>query len=76
MSSTNLQQVFPIVNARNTLPKAKSKPSFVIVNVHYSIQEDEIKEELLSMSGVNVKMSRIISRGSGKPTKFIRVITD
>ena len=45
MSNPNLQQEFPIanVNARNTLPKAKSKPSFVIVNVHHSIQENEKK---------------------------------
>ena len=43
MSNTNLQQVFPSpnVNTRNTLPKVKSKPSFVIVNVHHSIQENE-----------------------------------
>ena len=79
MSNTNLQQVFPNanVNTRNTLPKAKSKPSFVIVNVHHSIQENEIKEELLSNNGMNVvNVSRIISRASGKPTKLIRVITD
>ena len=53
------------------------KPSFVIVNVHHSIQENEIKEELLSNNGMNVvKVSRIISRASGRPTKLIRVITD
>ena len=78
MSNPNLQQVFPnaIVNTRNTLPKATSKPSFVIVNVH-SIQENEIKEELLSNNRMNeVKVSRIIGRASGKPTKLIRVITD
>ena len=41
MSSTNLQQVFlnANMNTRNTLPKAMSKPSFVIVNVHHSIQK-------------------------------------
>ena len=35
MSSINLQQLIPnaIVIARNTLPKAKFKPNFVIVNV-------------------------------------------
>ena len=79
MSNTNLQQIFPNanVNTRNTLPKAKSKSSFVIVNVHLSIQENEIKEELLSNNGMHVvKVSRIISRASGKPTKLIRVITD
>ena len=53
------------------------KPNFVIVNVHHNIQENEIKEELLSNNGMNVvKVSRIISRASGKPTKLIRVITD
>ena len=79
MSNTNLQQLFPNanVNTRNTLSKAKSKPSFVIVNVHPSIQENEIKEELLSNNGLNVvKVSRIIRRASGKSTKLIRVITD
>ena len=79
MSNTNLQQVFPNanVNTRNSLPKAKPKPSFVIVNVHHSIQENEIKEELLSNNGMNVvKVSRIISRARRKPTKLIRVITD
>ena len=41
MSNPNLQQVqvFTNANARNTLPKAKSKRSFVLVNVHHSIQE-------------------------------------
>ena len=80
MSNTNLQQVFPNanVNTRNTLPKTKSKPNFVIVNVHHSIQKkNEIKEELLSNNGMNVvKVSRIIRRASGKITKLIRVITD
>ena len=79
MSNTNLQQVFPNVNVnmRNTLPKAKSKPSFVIVNVHHSIQKKEIKEELLSNNGMNVvKVSRIIKRASGKTTKLTRVITE
>ena len=79
MSNTNLQQVFPNakVNTRNTLPKAKSKPSCVIVNVHHSIQENEIKEELLINNGMNVvKVSKIMSRASGKPTKLIKVITD
>ena len=79
MSNTNLQQLFlnANVNTRNTLPKRKSKPSFVIVNMHHSIQENEIKEELLSNNGMNVvKVSRIISRSIGKPTKLIRVIKD
>ena len=65
------------MNTRNTLPKTKSKPSFVIVNVHHSIQENEIEEELLNNNGMNVvKVSRIMSRASGKPKKLIRVITD
>ena len=79
MSNTNLQQVFPNanVNTRNTLPKSKSKPSSVIVNVHHSIQEIEIKEGLSSNNGIIVvKTSKIISRASGKPTKRIRVTTD
>ena len=79
MSIINLQRVFPnaIGNTRNTLPKAKSKLSFVTVSVHHSIQGGEIKQELLSNNGLNVvKVSRIISRSSGKPTKLIRVITD
>ena len=80
MSNTNLQQVFPNanVNTRNTLPKTKSKPSFFYSQcASHSIQENEIKEELLSNNGMNVvKLSRIISRASGKPTKCIRVITN
>ena len=57
--------------------KAKSNPSPVIVNVHHSIQEGKKQKELLSNNGMNrVKMSRIISRASGKPTKIFRVITD
>ena len=79
IANTNLQQVFSNanVNKRNKLPKAKSKPSFVIVNVHHSIQENEIKEELSSNNGMNiVKVSRIISLASCKTTKLIRVITD
>ena len=79
MSNTNLQQVFPNANVitRNTLPKAESKSSFVTVNVHHTIQENEIKEELLSNNGIDVvKVSRFISRANGRPTKLIRVITD
>ena len=79
MSSINLQQVFPNanVNTRNTMPKAKSKPSLLIVNVHHRIQEDEIKKWFLSNNGMNVvKVSNIRSRASGKPAKLIRVITD
>ena len=77
MSSKNPQQVFPNANmkTRNTMLKAKSKPSFVIVNVNHSSQENEIKEEPLGNNGMNVvKVSRTISRASGKPTEFIRVI--
>ena len=74
-----MQQVFPNsnVNTKNTLPKARSKLSFVIVNVHHSIPENEIKEELLSINRMSVvKMSRIFSRASVKPTELIRVIPD
>ena len=64
------------VNARNTLPKTKPKSSFVSVNVHHSMQEDEIKAEVTSNIGMNVvKVTRIISQASGKPAKLIRVIT-
>ena len=79
MLTVNLTQVFPnaAVNARNTLPKPKTKPSFVIVNVHHSISEDEIKAELLNNNAMNVsKVTRITSRATGQPTKLIRVITD
>ena len=79
MNASNLQLVFPntSINARNTLPKVKSKPSFVIVNIHQSIQENEVKEELLNNNAMNViKVLRITSRATGKPTKLIRVITD
>ena len=79
MNASNLQLVFPntSINARNTLPKAKPKTSFVIVNVHQSIQENEVREELLNNNAMNViKVLRITSRATGKPTKLIRVITD
>ena len=79
MLSLNLNQAFPNakMNARNTLPKPKTKPSFVIVNVHHSITEDEVKEELLNNNAMNVtKVSRITSRATGQPTKLIRVITE
>ena len=79
MIASNLQLVFPntSINARNTLPKAKSKPNFVIVNVHQSIQKNEVKVELLNNNAMNViKVLRITSRATGKPPKLIRVITD
>ena len=79
MNASNPQVVFASTsfNARNTLPKANTKPSFVIVNVHHSIQENELKEELLNNSAMNViKVLRIKSRATGKPMKLIRVITD
>ena len=79
MLTVNLTQAFPnaAVNARNTLPKPKTKPSFVTVNVHHSISEDEIKAELLNNNAMNVsKVTRITSRATGQPTKLIRVITD
>ena len=55
MLSLNLNQAFPNakVNARNTLLIPKTKSSFVILNVHHSITEDEVKEELLINNGVN-----------------------
>ena len=79
MLTVNLTQAFPnaAVNARNTLPKPKTKPSFVIVNVHHSISVDEIKVELLNNNAMNVnKVTRITSRATGQPTKLIRVLTD
>ena len=79
MLSLNLSQAFPNakVNAMNTLPKPKTKQSFVIVNVHHSITEDEVKEEFLNNNAMNVtKVSRITNRETGQPTKIIRVITE
>ena len=79
MLTVNLTQAFPnaTVNARNTFPKPKTKPSFVIVNVHHSISEDQIKAELLNNNAMNVsKVTRITSRATGQPTKLIRVLTD
>ena len=67
------------MNAKNTLPKAKSKPSFVIVKVHQKIQDelDETKEELLIKNEMNVaKVSSVINRACGKTTKLIRVKTE
>ena len=66
-----------MINVRITLQKARSKPSFVNVNVHHSIQESELIEELSCNDGMNVvKESGIISRANGKPTKLIRVKTE
>ena len=79
MLSLNLNQAFPNakVNARNTLPQPKTKASVVIVNVHHSITEDEVKEELLTNNEMDVtKVSRITSRATSPPTKLIRVITE
>ena len=69
MLSLNLNQAFPYakVNARNTLPKPKTKPSFVIVNVHHSITEDEVKEELLN-NAINVTKVLRIPKSSNGPT--------
>ena len=78
MLTVNLTQAFPnaTVNARITLPKPKTKPCFVIVNVHHSISEDGIKAELLNNNAMNVsKVTRITSRATGQPTKLIRVLT-
>ena len=75
----NLNQAFlnAKVNVRNTFPKPKPKPSFVILNVHHSITEDEVKEELLNNNGMDVtKVSRVTSRATGQPIKLIRVITE
>ena len=71
--------IFPnaTVKSRNILPKAKPKPSFVIVNVHHSIHENEVKEALLNNNAKDViKVHRVSSRARGKPTKLICVITD
>ena len=71
MLTVNLTQAFPsaTVNVRNTLPKPKTKPSFVLVNVHHSISEDEIKAELPNNNARNVsKITRITSRATGQPT--------
>ena len=79
MNASNLQLVLPNTsfNARNTLPKAISKPSFVIVNVHHIIQENDVKEELLNNNVRNViRVLRITSRATGIPTNLIRVIID
>ena len=44
----HLNQAFPNtkLNARNTIPKPKTKPSFVNVNVQHSITQDEVRKEL------------------------------
>ena len=79
MLSLNLNQAFPNakVIAKNTHPKLKTKPSFDIVNFHHSITEDQVKEELFNNNAMDVtKVSRIISRATGQPTKLIRVITE
>ena len=79
MLSLNLTQAFPnaTVKATNTLPKPNTKPSFVNVNVHPNICEDEIKAELLNNNAMNFsKVTRITSRATGQPTNLIRVITD
>ena len=74
----NINQACPNakVNARNTLPKAKTKPCFFLVNFHHSITEDVVKKEHLNNIGMNVnKVSRITSRATGQPKKLIRMIT-
>ena len=54
-----------------------SEPSFVIVNVHHSLQENEVKEELLNNSAMNViQVHQIVSTATGKPINLIRVTTD
>ena len=79
MLSLNLNQSFPNAkpNVRNTLHEPKTKPSSVIANVHHSITEDEVKEELLNNNAMNVtKATRITSQATGQPTKLIRVSTE
>ena len=64
------------VNAWNTVSKPKTKPSFVIVNIHHIITEDETKV-VLKNNLVNVaKVSRITSRATGQQTKLKRVIIE
>ena len=73
MLTVNLTQAFPnaTVNVRNTLPKLKTKPSFVIVNVYQSISEDEIKAELLNNNAMNVsKVTRITSPSNWSTNKI------
>ena len=50
MLSQNLNQAFANakVKARNTLSNPTTKPSFAIVNVHHSIFDNEVNEELLN----------------------------
>ena len=79
MLSLSLNQAFPNakVNESNKLAKPKTKPSFVIVNVHHSITEDEVKEELLANNGMKItEVSRITCRATGQPTKIIGVVTE
>ena len=67
MRTVNPTQAFPnvAVSARNTLPKPKTKPSFVIVNVRHSISVDEIKVELLNNNAMNFyKVKRIKSQAT------------
>ena len=77
--SLNLNQAFPNakVNARYTIHKTRTKPSFIIVNVYHGITEVEVKAELQSNNAMNVtKVSRITSRATDQPTKLISVITE
>ena len=45
MNASNLQLVFPntSIKARNTLPKAKTKPSILIINDHHIMQKKRRK---------------------------------
>ena len=70
MLSLNLNQAFPNSkeNARNRLPKPKSRPSFVIANVYHSLTEDEVKEDFLNNNGRNVNKGVKNNKLSNWPT--------
>ena len=62
------------LNARNAIPKSKSLVGLVIVNVHHSKKESEIKWELLKNKTKDViKVTRIIGRKT-TAAKLIRLI--
>lgn len=73
-----LKQIFENTNikVRKPLPKQKTDPSFVIVNVNHGISAEDVTEELKINNNIHPKkVSRIISRATGKPTKLFRVVT-
>ena len=73
MLSVNLNQALPNSkeNARNTLPKPNSRPSFVIANVYHSFTEDEVKEDFLNNNGRNVNKGVKNNKLSNWPTNKI-----